>query len=376
MQKLRSRFARLSRAQKFILFALIAVVVVIGFNASRNRPSGPTYVIEPVTKSNVVKTITASGAVNATKSQAYTFINASTAKVTEILVAPGQAVTAGQLLAKMDPADLYNRYLLAQSALQQARNNYDNTKLKGGKSVSYLDLRNLEERIKTAESDFSVAERNLSSANLTATFNGVVLSAATSVGSPASQASIVVADPTNYYLSISLAESDAVNTKLAMPVEITFDSLPGKTFDGEISEITLIPTVSANIASYPAKIKITDLDKLLQVGLTGDAKIVLAQKLDVLSVSAAAVITRQDRSIVRKLVNGGLVEVPVEIGLVGDTKVEITSGLNLDEQIVVSVLQAAVTPSPFGGGGGSGGGGFAPIGGQGNTVTSRSTTSN
>lgn len=352
MKKIKTRLGNLTRRQKVLAFLAVLLALWLLFG---NRDSAQTisYNTEKVRTSNVVKTITTSGTVQAQKSQTYVFTGSASAKVTEILVASGQTVAAGQVLARMDNSELLTRYIQSRSALNQARNNLDNIKLMGGRSVSYLDIRNLEERVQVAEADYAQAQKNLAGVELKANFAGLVLSVSANVGDLATTMQITVIEPQNYYLEASLAESDVINIKLDMPVNLEVDAFAGQDFAGKVSEITLAPVVTANISSYPIKINLEDTENKLRVGLSADAEIILEQKENVLTIPTAAVISRNGQNFVNKLNNGQLELVPVELGLIGDTQSEVTSGLQLDEEIVVSVIENSGATQGFGFGGGN-----------------------
>lgn len=352
MKKIKNRFATLSNRQKIFLVIVVVILALVFFNNSRNSVQQPSYNLDTVKVGTVKKTITTSGLVQAQKSRTYIFTNSTSAKVTEILVTPGQNVETGQVLARMDNSDLNTRVTQAQSALNQARNNYDNTKLMGGRNISYLDLRNLEERIRVAEADLALAQRNLAGAELKAEFSGQVLAITANIGDLASTMQITVIEPKNYYLEATLAESDVINVKLEMPVTLDLDAFSDKEFTGKVSEITLAPTITANISAYPIKINLEDPENVLRVGLSADAEIIIEQKENVLTVPTSAIVTRNGQNFINKLVNGRLQPSPIEIGLIGDTQTEVVSGLSENEEIVVSVLQNTTPSQGFGFGGG------------------------
>lgn len=352
MKKIKNRFAALSNRQKIFLVIVVVILALVFFNNSRNSVQQPSYNLDTVKVGTVKKTITTSGLVQAQKSRTYIFTNSTSAKVTEILVTPGQNVETGQVLARMDNSDLNTRVTQAQSALNQARNNYDNTKLMGGRNISYLDLRNLEERIRVAEADLALAQRNLAGAELKAEFSGQVLAITANIGDLASTMQITVIEPKNYYLEATLAESDVINVKLEMPVTLDLDAFSDKEFTGKVSEITLAPTITANISAYPIKINLEDPENVLRVGLSADAEIIIEQKENVLTVPTSAIVTRNGQNFINKLVNGRLQPSPIEIGLIGDTQTEVVSGLSENEEIVVSMLQNTTPSQGFGFGGG------------------------
>jgi hypothetical protein len=90
----------------------------------------------------------------------------------------------------------------------------------------------------------------------------------------------------------------------------------------------------------------------------------------VLTVPTSAVHTTASGSTVNVLVNGQLKSVPVQTGASDPTRIEIISGLQLNQVVVIAIITSSVPSSNgasvLGGGGtrgGGGGGGRAPAGG-------------
>ena len=112
--------------------------------------------------------------------------------------------------------------------------------------------------------------------------------------------------------------------------------------------------------------------------------VVLAAKDNVLTIPTAAIRSSNGQNYVNLLVNGQQQKQNIEVGIIGDTMTEITSGLTAGQTIVVSVNTAATASSTnagsalqlLGGNGGFGGGNFTRGNGQTGGSTTRSTTGN
>ena len=111
------------------LFALALVAVIAGgaVVASRATAQAPKAEIrtQAVTKGSVIQSVAVSGSVAAMNQTKMSF--KSSGKIAAVYVAVGQAVTAGQPLAKLDTTDLEAALAQAQANLVTAQNNYNRT---------------------------------------------------------------------------------------------------------------------------------------------------------------------------------------------------------------------------------------------------------
>jgi hypothetical protein len=115
--------------------------------------------------------------------------------------------------------------------------------------------------------------------------------------------------------------------------------------------------------------QLTDTSNSIRPGISASASIVINQVVHVLTVPTSAVHTTAAGSAVTVLQNGVPKSVPVQTGASDPTRIEITSGLQVNEVVVIAIVTSSV-PSSNGtsvlGGGGTrgGGGGFrGPTGG-------------
>ena len=181
-------------------------------------------------------------------------------------------------------------------------------------------------------------------------------------------------------MTMNIDELDISKVSVGQTVQITADAVEGKTYEGEITKVSVAGTTTNGTTSYPVTVKITDTDGLLP-GMNVDAVIVISEADDVLSVSSAAInrgdsvlITKDSPSASNALdqeAPDGYVYVKVETGVSDDDYIEITSGLQEGDKVAYLKATASTDETEsssllFGGGGttgGGGGGGQMPSGG-------------
>ncbi|MFZ2049059.1 MAG: efflux RND transporter periplasmic adaptor subunit [Minisyncoccia bacterium] len=202
-----------------------------------------------------------------------------------------------------------------------------------------------------------------------APFDGVVGRMNVKVGDSASGGTVIATMISKSQMAdISLNEVDAAKVKIGNKATLTFDAIDGLTMTGTISELDLVGTINQGVVTYNAKVAFDTEDSRILAGMSVSASIITDVKNDTLFVPASAVKSDTKGSYVQifnpPLVASSTAPVPskivpeklyIETGLLSDNAVEIISGLNEGDQVVVRTVSAttatpAAAPSLFGGG--------------------------
>lgn len=191
-----------------------------------------------------------------------------------------------------------------------------------------------------------------------APFDGVIAKVGVKVGNPVSGATVATIVSNKNIAEIPLNEIDAVNVKIGKRVSLSFDAVPGLTLEGEVSEVDLVGIVSQGVVTYNIKVSF-DSNIRVKSGMSISASIITDEKKGVITIPASAVKARGQEKYVETLdFSGATIQKPVIVGITNDTDIEIKSGLEKGEQVVVRTTsgtsKTTQAPSLFGGGGGSG----------------------
>lgn len=282
--------------------------------------------------------------------------------ITHFNVQLGQAVRKGELLARLDNVQARLAYEQSLSSLNSAASQMNTAKLnldrirslyeKGSASLS--DFENAKNSFKTAEASHQSAERSveiqkeqMSYGFIYAPESGTIAAVNTEVDENvnAGQAVAVLNVGADMEISLGLPESVINRVSSNSSVDISFSSLPGQSFAGVITEVS--PSVDANSATYPIRIKITNPSAEIRSGMsanvTFDFSTQGAQK-SALVVPAKAVgedgngrfvflieEQAQGKTVVRKQ--------PVQVGPLTLEGFEVVSGLELGQKVATAGLQ-------------------------------------
>ena len=367
----------------------------------------------PVTKSTVTESVSAAGTVASSYTGSVNF--SGSGKVTAIDVAVGDVVTAGQRLATQDSAIPAKQLQVAKANLAVAQENLTNgeaaaatptTSNNSGNSGANsatsqaASVTSLQAKLDQAQLDVQNAQAALTATTLTApsagtvtAINGAVGQTAGSGGSTSSQQSststgtggqsssstssssssssgfIVLTNMSSLVVDTSVAEIDVSKVKTGQKATVTINALPNTPVQATVSKVDLTPTTSGSVVSYGTQLTLNAPPDGLRPGQSASVVITVAEATDALSVPAAAVVTvGNTNTVIVAEANGQNVARQVQIGIRGESTVQITSGLTEGERVVMTAASPGTTTGRTGGTGGLGGtGGFPGTGGIGGT---------
>lgn len=195
-----------------------------------------------------------SGVVEAQKTTALSFATMGT--ITEIFVDEGQAVSKGQLLAKINAANAQNAYQAALAKQQQAEDAYNRLKpMKENGTLPEIKWVEVETGVAQAKAAVAITQKGISDCNLYAPASGVIGKKNVQAGMNVVPATTVLEllNIQSVYIKIPVSENEISLFKKGETAQISINAI-NKTVTGTIKEIG----VSADVLShtYPVKIEV------------------------------------------------------------------------------------------------------------------------
>lgn len=279
------------------------------------------------------------------------------AKVTEVRIKAGDRVKKGEVLARLDDADLAARLQQAKAAAEQARARHEQAKIEHERirnlhaagSASPIELDRVTTGLKTAAAEQEQAEQavreaetTLAYATITAPIDGLIVDKRVETGDTVTPGQILLTlyDPTRMQLVAQVRESLTRRLAVGQSIGVMVESL-GKVCEGQVSEI--VP--EAETASRTFAVKVTGpCPEGIYSGMFGRLLIPLDEE-EVLAVPRAA-IRRVGQLEMVEVVDGDAVRRrtvqtgrPLEAP--HDGLVEVLSGVREGESVVVPANAAA-----------------------------------
>jgi multidrug efflux pump subunit AcrA (membrane-fusion protein) len=199
------------------------------------------------------------------------------------------------------------------------------------------DITNADSELALAQAKYDAAKAILESLEIKAPFDGVVFDVSAQVGETytAESTLFTVGDPKALEVVANVTEEDYPLLAVGQEVEIYFDARPDVTAQGKVERI--IPKrIEGDRPLYNIYITLSEIPDRLADGMTADTAITIASKTGVLCLPRAVVRASSGNSTTLKVWDGVQeTSQQIEIGLRGDTYVEIVSGLNEGDQVVI-----------------------------------------
>jgi len=269
-----------------------------------------------------------------------------TAEIRQVLVNEGDHVRAGQVLARLDADQLRLQGAQAEANFRKLERDYArNLELQKRGLVSVTAFDNLKYELDAARATYELTALQLSYTNVRSPIDGIVtrrgdnvmpgntVSPMGSVIDASVSAMFVVTDLQSLVLTINVPEGQLPKLAVGQPAEITVDAVPGKVFVGRVSLI--VPRVDRATATFPVKIEISDDQEMLRTGMFARVAIVYDRRPDAVQIPRSALLDSDGPPKVFVVEGDKAVERPLELGLSNGGFVEVLSGLNRDEKVVV-----------------------------------------
>ncbi len=244
-------------------------------------------------------------------------------RVESVEVDYNQRVTAGQVIARIDPANLETRRAQAAADLENARAAL--VEAQSALKLADVDLKRKRELsarklVSGSELDLAVANRDQAAARvgsaqsvvkqraaglanaqldlehsvIRSPVDGVVLLRSVEPGQTVA-ASLqtpvlfrIAEDLTRMQIDLSIDESDVGQITEGLPVRFGVDAFPDRSFTGAIFQVRLAATTVNNVVTFPVVVEVANPDGVLLPGMTANAEIEVARRNDVLRVPNAA----------------------------------------------------------------------------------------
>lgn len=262
-------------------------------------------------------------------------------KIVERRADVGQAVKAGQLLARLDVADAALQVTQAEAQKALAAADLARTReLRAKNFVSAAALDARETAFRAAEAQAALARNQSSYTSLTADRAGVVAQVLAEPGQVvgAGQAVFRLAPDGEREIAITIPEGELAGLKPGQPAEVRFWSgaAAGKPLAGRLREIS--PLADPVTRTFAARISLKDADPLLPLGLTATVRFTGGKAGGAgPRVPLAAVFQQGEQPAVWRVGADGTVNLQrISIAAYTDTGAVVSEGLAGGEQIVAA----------------------------------------
>ena len=254
----------------------------------------------------------------------------------QVLAEEGQAVSAGQVLVRIDSARPALQAAQAEAQVRKLEANYSRARtLEAQKMVSANDLDQLKYDLENARAVHNMAKLELSYTNVVAPISGVIASRSIKPGNFVQINTPIfrIVDNSRLEATLNVPERDLETLKPGLPVKLQVDALPGKSFTGSVDRIA--PVVDSGSGTFRVVTAFAG-DDLLQPGMFGRIRIDFDQRANALVIPRSALLDDESDPAVFVARGGKAARVPVKLGYMDGEWAEVLAGLKVGDQVVTA----------------------------------------
>ncbi|HEU6448178.1 MAG TPA: efflux RND transporter periplasmic adaptor subunit [Verrucomicrobiae bacterium] len=255
-------------------------------------------------------------------------------RIEQMLVVPGQPVTNGELLATIDAHEIQARHDQAVAVRQQAENDFKRASdLLAQKTLSQSEFDAIQSKFRVAVAAASEAQTLLGYTRIIAPFDGIITRKDADVGDLAAPGKTLLEmeDPDHLRLEADVPEALLNKINLGDTLAVRVDALETN-LAAIVSEIA--PSADSSSRTFVVKLDLPSVAGL-RAGQFGRVA-VPAGDVIALRVPASAVIPRGQMELLFVVANDHARLRIVKTGARTGDEVEIISGLNAGEKVIVS----------------------------------------
>jgi HlyD family secretion protein len=284
-----------------------SIAIILAFLLSQEKKQTLAVNSTVVTRADITNSVTATGTVEPIdKVDVGTQVSGV---IKNIYVDFNSVVKKGQLLAELDRSTLNAQVLQSKASLASAENelqyreqNFNRVKkLYEGSLVSETEFEEAQYQYNSAKTNVSQlrskleqAEVNLSYASIYSPIDGVILNRSIEEGQTVAASFStptlfsIAKDLTKMQVEAKVDEADIGQVKVGQRVLFTVDAYPDDKFNGDVVQIRLQPTTSANVVTYTVIIEAPNPSLKLMPGMTASIEIIVKEAKNVLTITPKA----------------------------------------------------------------------------------------
>jgi HlyD family secretion protein len=333
---------RTSRVRLFLSLAVAVGLIaggVLWWQTNSAAQAKSIYRTAPLERGTIQAVVSATGVVNPVNQVSVgTQISG---QIKKLYVDFNDEVKAGQLIALIEPEVLEQKVRAAQADVQAAQANVHTAQAKldsakvdweqarhdekrkaalyDKRFIAFADWDKAQATVQTTQEAIQLnkalleqaqtqvtqkqavlvqARIDLSHTRITSPLTGIVIkrsvdtgqTVAASLQSP--ELFVIAKDLSDMQAEINVDESDVGRLQPGMKATFTVDAFPGEVFQGQISQIRRAPQSQSNVVSYVVLIRFRNEPERVFPGMTANARVLTAERVDALKVPNAALRVR------------------------------------------------------------------------------------
>jgi multidrug efflux pump subunit AcrA (membrane-fusion protein) len=223
----------------------------------------------------------------------------------------------------------------ARANLRTAEQAVKETRLYAPATGTIVSMEGLAAGDAVSGSTSSSSSSSTSSASSDSSTEGSTGSDSTSSTSSSDTAFAEIVNASKLTMTVSFDESDISEIKVGEPATVTIEALTGVELGAHVTAISTVGTESSDVVTYDATLTLDQSNAKVKPGMSADAAVITKQASGV-TLPTDAVSGTGSTATVELLKNGTTTPTTVDIGVRGDSRVQIVGGLKAGQQVQIT----------------------------------------
>lgn len=317
---------------KKVLISIVIIILILGvgfsiFRKKLTRKSQQTrFQTVEVQKGNIEVKVLAIGTI-----QPYTRVEVKSpvsGRIEQVLVDEGNNVKPGEILAWISSEDRIALLDAARSSLESAQKSKDPL------------------IIVQARQAYEIAEKAYKRVPLTNSIAGEVISRSAEPGQNVNTQSTLFVISDRLLANVTVDEADIGKISINQQAVITLDAFPNEEIPAKVTKISREGKTISDIVVYYVMVEPNQVPRYWASGMTANVQFVVVKKDNVLVLPTTAIRPRDGKKTVMVSKENNQETRVIETGSTDGKSVEIISGLELGEKVLVMTNQSQNSPMP------------------------------
>ena len=269
---------------------IIGVIGTSGYFAytkyvgSKTVSAAVNYTTVKATKTNLQVNVQGTGTVYASVTREVVANNSGELK--DLVLKEGDIVKKGDKVGQVYNSQLQDQVDKADLSLQKQKLQSGTAKTDADAQIQQLTTTQTEKELSNA-----IAARD--KMNVTTPLGGLVVTKSANNGDTlqSGKSIISIVDTTSYKIKVAVDELDISKIKNGQKVEIKYDAIENKTYEGAVEIIAQLGDTSNNVTTYGVVISIKDLAGI-KLGMNASVNILIESKENVLAIPVEALVEK------------------------------------------------------------------------------------
>jgi membrane fusion protein (multidrug efflux system) len=256
--------------------------------------------------------------------------------VVELFVEEGDQVETGDALAQLDGERLRLEMLSARADLDQARGEYERyTDLAARGLVSEAMFEGLKYDLEALRAAYELAQLNYEYSVIRAPIDGVVSAREIKLGQNVGINDVMfrITDTSELLAYLQIPQAELAKFTAGHAATLSVDAMPNTTYTASIERIS--PTIDVRNGTFRATAFVDNRSGELAPGMFARFTIAYEKHENALVIPRQALVAEDDQTAVYVVEDGEVSQRAIKVGIETGGLVEILSGLDGDEEIVV-----------------------------------------